>query len=156
MPGEMRRAMSKNMRTTAIISFCLCLCLLSACSGHRSAYEQLKDVDLPAIVTFADPAQTIRVKSRDRFIIVLDSNATTGYAWQAPERTSYVSLNAHRYEAAQSLVTGAGGREYFEFTARSAGKERLVFQYARPWEKRVPPAHTATFTVEVADAPKKK
>ncbi len=132
-----------------IVVVVLLLCLFSACSGNKGTYEQLETTDLPVVGTFTDPSRTIRVTIGNKFVIILDSNATTGYSWQAPERTTTVSLNAHRYEAPQSPLPGAGGREHFEFTVRSAGKENLVFNYVRPWEKGIPPVKTVTFTVEV-------
>jgi inhibitor of cysteine peptidase len=137
------------MKMTVAIVACILLCVLNACSAQKSAYEQLQGLDLPVVGTFTDPSRTIRVNPGDKFVIVLDSNATTGYSWQAPDRTSCVSLNAHRYEAPQSPMTGAGGKEHFEFTARSVGKESLSFHYARPWEKDAPPVNIKTFTVEV-------
>ena len=143
------------MKATILIFIGFSLFLFSGCSAQKRAYEKSGEIDTPVIGAFSDPSQVIRAKPGDKFIIILDSNATTGYSWQAPERTSCVSLNSHRYEAPRSPMTGAGGREHFEFTARSRGKETLVFHYLRPWEKNTAPAKTATFTVEVIDKLKK-
>ena len=144
-----------SMKAIIVFVFCLLFGLLPGCSHQKSAYEQLRETEPPVAREYTDPSRVIRVKPGERFAVVLDSNATTGYSWQAPERTSHVSLNSHRYEAPQSPMIGAGGREHFEFTARSQGKETLVFHYMRPWERGVPPAKTTTFTVEVIDYPKK-
>jgi predicted secreted protein len=137
------------MKIKLSVVVCFLVCLFCACSGHTGAYEQVQTSDRPVVGEFTDPSRTIRVSPGDKFVIILDSNATTGYSWQAPGKTSCVSLNSHRYEAPQSALPGAPGREHFEFTARSVGKESLAFQYARPWEKDIPAAKTATFTVEV-------
>ncbi len=143
------------VKATILIFIGFSLFLFSGCSHQKSVCEQLEETDLPVIGQYTDPSRVIRVKPGDKFVVSLDANATTGYSWQAPERTSCVSLNSHRYEAPQSRMTGAGGREHFEFTARSQGKETLVFRYLRPWEKNTAPAKTEAFTVEVIDNPKK-
>ncbi len=144
------------MKTAILVFFCFLICLSSAYSADKDTVRELQGTGLPAAGELTDPQQVIRVGSGEKFVIILDSNATTGYSWRAPERTSFVSLNSHRYEAPQSSMPGAGGREHFEFTAQSAGKESLIFQYSRPWEKDIPPAKTATFTVEVISKIKKK
>ena len=143
------------VKATILIFIGFLLFLFTGCSHQKSAYEQLQEIDLPVIGKYTDPSRVIRVKPGDKFVVILDSNATAGYSWQAPERTACVSLNSHRYEAPESGMTGAGGRENFEFTARSQGKETLVFHYLRPWEKNTAPAKTETFTVEVIGKSKK-
>ena len=142
------------MKTRLVVVLCALACLVCACSGHKGAYEQLQGPDRPAVGEFSDPSRTIRVGPGDKFVIILDSNATTGYSWQAPGTTSCVSLNSHRYEAPRSALAGAPGREHFEFTARSVGKESLTFHYRRPWEKDNPPVKTITFNVEVINKEK--
>ncbi len=144
------------MKTTFIFFFCFFLLTFSACSAQKASHKPSQNNDLPPVGQCTDPSQTIRVKPGDKFVVVLDSNATTGYSWQAPERTSHVSLNSHRYEAPLTSLAGAGGKEYFEFTARSVGKENLVFNYLRSWEKDTPPVKTAIFTVEIIPKSDKK
>jgi predicted secreted protein len=144
------------MKTGLLLLSCFLICVCFACSAHKGAYEELQNRETDMIKEFTDPAQAIRVGTGEKFVITLDSNATTGYSWQAPQRTSVVSLNSHRYETLQSSLAGAGGREHFEFTARSAGRENLVFHYLRQWEKDVPPVKTVTFTVEVIGTINKK
>lgn len=137
------------MKTRYFGIFCFLLFVTCACSGNRDVYQQLEASNPPIVGEFTDPSRTIRVTLGNKFVIILDSNATTGYSWQAPERTTTVSLSAHRYEAPQSQLAGAGGREHFEFTVRSIGEEKLIFNYTRPWEKGIPPVKTVAFTVEV-------
>lgn len=141
------------MKTWLLVLCCFLACVCSACSANRETYGASRGGGTQTIREFTDPARAISVRAGETFVITLDSNATTGYSWQAPERTSCVSLSSHRYEAPGSSLAGAPGKEHFEFTARSPGKENLLFRYLRPWENNVPPAQTATFAIEVIKRP---
>lgn len=141
------------MKTCFLVLLCFLICLCCACSANKGTFGGPQNPGAQTVREFIDPAQTVTVGAGERFVITLGSNATTGYSWQAPERTSVVSLTSHRYEAPASSLAGAPGKEHFEFTARSPGKESLVFHYLRPWEKDVSPAKTATFTIEVIRKP---
>jgi inhibitor of cysteine peptidase len=47
------------------------------------------------------------------------------------------------------IARGAGGTELWTFKAVGAGKTTIALNYARPWEKDIPPAKSETFTVDV-------
>ena len=83
---------------------------------------------------FTDPAVTIRVKAGEEFAIVLDSNPSTGYAWRlaSPVDEKIVRFVRSRYAAGDSGGrVGAGGKEYWTFTAASAGSTVIRLQYSR-------------------------
>lgn len=100
---------------------------------------------------FSDPAAVIRVEPGDLFDVVLESNATTGYSWRLARPLDAVSLQLveSRYEAPDSGLVGAAGRERWRFRALAPGRTEIALEYVRPWEAGLPPARTATFEVEI-------
>jgi len=100
---------------------------------------------------YENPAKNILVKAEENFIIKLDSNPTTGYQWQlaqAPD-SNILELVFHEYQASQSKLMGAGGKEAWVFKARGPGKAKLTFQYLRPWEKSTKPVEITEFIIIV-------
>ncbi|MDY6794971.1 MAG: protease inhibitor I42 family protein [Actinomycetota bacterium] len=104
--------------------------------------------------TYTDSAETIEVKVGDEFVIALDSNATTGYAWQLTENLDedVVELVSSEYvmdEEAEEMV-GAGGVEEWTFKATGEGSTTISLEYVRPWEEEEPPVREEDFKVEVS------
>ena len=66
----------------------------------------------------------------------LDANPTTGYGWTASVDGDCVTLTRDEYVAMQTEpnVAGAGGTQYYDFTAAKPGTATVTFTYARPWE----------------------
>ncbi len=116
-----------------------------ACAQNEKAVSAAPET----IREFGDPSQAIKVAVGEKFYIVLDSNATTGYSWQIAKKAvgPVVKFTGRDYETPRTKLAGAGGRERLAFMAESAGTEKLTFHYKRPWEKNVDPARTVTFTV---------
>jgi len=85
------------------------------------------------------------------FVIALDANATTGYAWtqniKDPAVVAYVS-DTYNAEVRDPQVVGGGGTDTFTFKALAKGTTTITLSYARPWES-VPAAQTRTITVTV-------
>jgi predicted secreted protein len=54
-----------------------------------------------------------------------------------------------KYEEDNSGGVGAGGVETWTFQAMGKGATTLVFEYARPFEKNVPPAKTSKFRITI-------
>lgn len=93
----------------------------------------------------------VAVKAGETFTIELESNATTGYAWSAVVApTGSLVEGEHQYLQPSTTAVGAGGWEWFRYTASAAGTATITFEYRRPWEPATtPPAATATFTVTI-------
>ena len=85
------------------------------------------------------------------FTVTLESNPTTGYRWRlvSPLDESVVRLLDTKYEPRRPGLLGAGGLERWTFRAEHAGRADIRLEYVRPWEKGVPPARTARFTIRV-------
>ena len=66
----------------------------------------------------------------------LNSNPSTGYGWTAELDGDCVTLTRDEYVGKQTDpgVAGAGGYQYYDFTAVKAGTATVTFTYARPWE----------------------
>jgi len=82
----------------------------------------------------------------------LEANRTTGYSWIAAPVANPVLVRqgAARYEEHPAGgKAGVGGVEIWRFKAMRAGRQGLQFEYRRPWEKGVPAAKIATFSVTV-------
>ena len=94
---------------------------------------------------------TIESKVGDTFTIPLEANHTTGYSWrlaQAPDPAILKQLG-EKYEEDNSGSVGAGGVETWTFQAMAKGATTLVFEYARPFEKNVPPAKTSKVRITI-------
>lgn len=100
---------------------------------------------------FSDPSQPIQVTTGQPFTIVLDSNRTTGYQWQLakPLDASILQQVDNVYEAPQTNLAGAGGKELWTFKAVGKGKTTIDFQYVRPWEKNTPGTTSTSFEIVV-------
>ena len=136
------------MKRTSIVILIAFIALCTLACAHN---EKGGSGAPTAIREFSDPSQTIKAARGEKFSIVLDSNATTGYSWQpAPQAANHVvTLTARAYDAPGTNLAGAGGRERLTFQAKSAGTEKLTLHYLRPWEKNAAPAREVTFTIVV-------
>ncbi len=113
---------------------------VAGCTDHPLAPE-------PA----SDPSVPIQVEAGARFAIRLESNPSTGYSWRLarPLDERVVRALSSIYEPPENPVPGAGGWERWLFAAVTPGRAQIDLEYVRPWETDVPPARTASFTVEV-------
>ena len=102
---------------------------------------------------YSDPGVAIETDLGKDAVITLESNRTTGYEWQLarPVDEKVLGFVSSEYVAkkAETAMTGVGGKEIWTFKAVGKGKTEVVFKYVRPWEKDVPPAREAAFTVIV-------
>jgi predicted secreted protein len=94
---------------------------------------------------------TIESKVGDTFTIPLEANHTTGYSWRLAQPLDPAILKqlGEKYEEDNSGGVGAGGIETWTFQAMAKGAATLVFEYARPFEKNVPPAKTSKFRITI-------
>jgi len=79
-------------------------------------------------------AETIKVKVGSSFFLSLDSNPTTGYAWQAQFDDELLELVQTNFVPSSDLI-GAGGVESFEFRALKQGDSEITMVYKRSWEE---------------------
>jgi inhibitor of cysteine peptidase len=96
----------------------------------------------------SDAQKVISAQVNKPFTIVLESNPTTGYSWQAEFDPEYLKLSQSRYERPSSSLLGAGGRQVFVFVPRRSGKTVIEMRYKRKWEPA--PVKVKRFAVVVS------
>jgi inhibitor of cysteine peptidase len=94
--------------------------------------------------------ENVIVDKTKNFSIVLDSNPTTGYSWEAKFDESYIKLVSSNYVPNPQItgIVGSGGTQNFEFSALQSGETQITFTYARPWEKDNP-SETKNYNVKI-------
>jgi len=116
-------------------------------TGEEEAQEYDEETEEP-----------IEVEQYREFIVILESNPTTGYSWQLAQpldedilelvRTEFEQMEGEG-EGEEGEIMGAPGEEKWTFKAIGEGKTEIDFEYVRPWEKDEPPEEEKTFEVEV-------
>lgn len=108
----------------------------------------VKGKDVGEVKEYGDPNVPIDVKVEQEFLIVLDSNPTTGYAWRlAGALPKNLKLEETSFTASEGQRIGAPGKQYWRLEGMAPVSAKITFNYVRPWEKGVSPAKTVTFTV---------
>jgi inhibitor of cysteine peptidase len=90
---------------------------------------------------------SIEVSVGDEFVVALPATPSTGYSWTAAGNPDVTFVSTH--QVAGGSQPGAEGTQELTFRGREAGDSKLVFTYARSFEKTEPPAKTATFPLSV-------
>ena len=95
-----------------------------------------------------DNGSKVEVKTGQILVISLESNPTTGYAWEVVdfEEGALEQDGEPEFEADSKLV-GAGGVQTFRFKTAEAGEVELKLLHHRSWEEDVEPLDT--FIVQV-------
>lgn len=91
---------------------------LAACAAPTPAPVDPASSSMPALT---DPAQPITVNAGEIFMIVVESNPSTGYHWEVVGELSGVELVSREYTAAEPVIPGSGGVEVWTFKAVTAG-----------------------------------
>ncbi|NMB69244.1 MAG: protease inhibitor I42 family protein [Chloroflexi bacterium] len=116
-----------------------------AAGGGGDQAEVLVEKDANGTTVTLDVDQVLAIK--------LESNPTTGYAWQVMEVDETI-LQAEggpeMIEPAQATpMLGAGGWQVFRYRAKASGETVMTLGYARSFEPDVAPIETFTLTVKV-------
>jgi predicted secreted protein len=100
---------------------------------------------------FTDRDDRFSVDVGEEIQVVLESNVTTGYGWQleAPLDGAVLELVGDRYEAPDTDLVGAAGRQVFDFRAVGDGSTFIQLWYVRPFDDPPDPADRAQFEVIV-------
>ena len=122
----------------------ICLVLALACGAQASPKQSSKTVEVGEL------GRQVRVLLNvgDTLRVILPANASTGYRWQvAGNDATILQLSGSKNLAGGEQRPGAVGKQSLTFVAKTAGKDRLVLNYSRPWEKNARPAQS--YAVEV-------
>lgn len=101
---------------------------------------------MPALT---DPAQPITVNAGEIFMIVVESNPSTGYHWEVVGELSGVELVSREYTAAEPVIPGSSGVEVWTFKAASAGEVQVTLGSFPPDASVTEPEQTKAFTVAI-------
>jgi len=105
------------------------------------------------VVATGSSRKPIALRPGQELLVRLAANPTTGYRWAlAPATGATIVMSASpvfQEDAPAKGRMGAGGRETWRFMALAPGREDIVLEYRRPWEKDAPPARTERLSVEV-------
>lgn len=77
--------------------------------------------------------QTMEVPVNTNFIIEMETNPSTGYAWTVNYNAKYIKLMSRTYMPYRDLI-GSGGVEIFEFQSLQAGSTEIKFTEQRSGE----------------------
>lgn len=117
--------------------------LFSACAS-APATSLPTEAPIPSTLpALTDPSQPITVKAGDTFMIVMESNPSTGYHWEmiGPLDDAHLELVSREYTASEPVMPGSGGVEVWTLKAVSAGETVLVLG-------NYPPAQGESYTTE--------
>ena len=103
----------------------------------------------------ADAGRTITLKPGEELAVRLAGNRTTGYQWTMTEDAGAViamsATPAYETNAYPKGMVGVGGVETWRLFAFRPGRQRVAFEYRRPWEQNVAPAETISFSIDVSE-----
>ena len=77
----------------------------------------------------------LTMKVGETLKVVADDNPSTGYSWKLRKALDHMTATSS-YAAAKTegyLIVGAGGVRTFNFTATSAGLDKIHLVYTRSW-----------------------
>lgn len=121
------------------------LCLEDSCSITENFPENSETDIVIKCGYFHESAEPIsfgeilehemEVEEGQDFLILLDSNLTTGYQWMPEFDYRYIELTDIEYIEGGS---GPEGKEEFKFKALRKGEVKIVFIYFKSWEEKGP------------------
>jgi inhibitor of cysteine peptidase len=127
-----------RIKLLAFLIVFLTLFVVAGCSGGGSE-------------SYTDPSEAISVKINQEFVISLEANATTGYAWEAAYDEELLTLIEQNYvpDEHEEGMVGVGGTDHLRFKALQAGSTEIELSYKQPWDEDSEDDERLTFTVEI-------
>ncbi|MDH3250286.1 MAG: protease inhibitor I42 family protein [Acidimicrobiia bacterium] len=115
----------------------VCCVVVSGCGGDAAS--------------FTNPDESFEVDPGDEFVVVLESNATTGFSWQLEVEppSTVVRLVRDLYVEPDTALVGAGGRQEMTFEAIGDGSTFIQLWYVRSFDDPPEPSDRAQFEVIV-------
>ena len=118
------------------------LLILLLAVGCGSSNEVKLDVD--------DNGNKVEMKAGQVLVVSLESNPTTGYAWEVVDFEDGALEQAGEPEfKAETDRLGAGGVQTFRFKATKADEMEIKLLHHRTWEEDVEPLDTFVLQVVV-------
>ena len=144
--------MSLNPQVLVLLACAMALPGCATESGDKAEIDGASGNASDSLVIDAQAGGETRLRRSQLLAIALDSNASTGYAWEIVEDGGPVlepaPVPASTAPAAPPMP-GAGGTSRWRYRAMQAGTTTLRLVYRRSWEKGVEPVRTASYRVVV-------
>jgi predicted secreted protein len=133
----------------AAAAILIAVALVLAFTVFRGERDAPRSVNL----TMKDDRRTVQVRVGDTLVVMLDSNASTGFRWMLTREPdpNVLELVGSEYVAAETTLVGAGGQELWRFHAVGEGSTDLRLTYERSWSGETG-ARPFDVTVEVTPA----
>lgn len=110
------------------------------------------EVGMPVVLTREADGTSMSMIKNAQVLIVLDSNATTGYEWAVDQVDgAVVQFVESTYVAPDNGAVGQGGQQELLFKAIGPGTTTLHLKYWRPWEGDASVADRFEMTLRVRD-----
>ena len=124
---------------SASVALLILVALTAACGASNEIKLDAKD-----------NGSKVEMKAGQVLVISLESNPTTGYAWEVVDLEEGIlqQLGESEFEP-ESKAVGAGGMQTFRFKALKTGHVELKLLHHRSWEKNEEPLDTFTIQVVV-------
>lgn len=107
----------------------------------------------PVMLGEADNGSSIQVKPQAYLVVELESNPSTGYAWQVVSPGPLRQDGEPEYVAPKqdpnNPTVGGAGTQRFNFVADESGSGQLRLEYRRSWETTAPAEKTWTVSISV-------
>lgn len=137
----------KNTFSLLIVS----VIFLAACATPMPAPEPTVDPAGSTMPALTEPSQPITVKAGETFMIVVESNPSTGYHWEIVGDLNGVELVSREYTAGEPVIPGSGGVDVWFFNAVSSGETTITLGNYPPGINEGDPEQAIPFTVMVED-----
>lgn len=141
--------MKGNVRSR--LEFCRALVTAIALCGALTASAQMKQTRTIEIGEFSQQVH-LSLEVGDTLRVVLPSTPSTGYSWHVAGASTVLKAKGSGITPAPQKNVGGAGRQSLVFVAAAAGRDDLMLNYSRPWEKGKPAARQYTIGVTVAGA----
>ncbi|MFW2382455.1 MAG: protease inhibitor I42 family protein [Acidimicrobiales bacterium] len=109
----------------------------------------------PTVLGSTDSGSRFDLDIGEQIVIELESNASTGYAWELaqPDSIPMVELRSSVYTAPETDLVGAAGIQEFTFDAIEFGAGVVRLEYIRNFDEVIIPDKIVEYIVTVGGAP---
>jgi predicted secreted protein len=110
----------------------------------------MKKVNQP-LVSFTDDQKeaAVTVKTGDTLAVKMSVISGTGYVWLVAGTPVLCKMADSRTEQVTKGMMGGAAKQVISFIITAKGKEDIIFNYMRPFEKNKPPAQTKVLHLSV-------
>lgn len=130
--------------------------LMNSCNAFKNTDAKIapEPTDISTTIYATSDMNEVTVKEGETFEITLDSNPSTGYAWEITEELDASNIEEidNVYAAAENKqdppLVGAGGKEVWTFKAIQKGTFEIKMKYCQGFN-RDNPAEEKTIIVKV-------